>query len=71
MFIVVYFDALALASDFESNGDKLSSSDWCRIRTRVSGNESLADWMPADKPTELRVKMPPVLLFYDLTLTYM
>ena len=39
---------------FESKGDKLSSSAECRIRTqRVSGTESPADWMPADKPTEL------------------
>ena len=44
---------------FESKGDKLSSSAECRIRThRVSGTESPADWMPADKPTELlRIKL--------------
>ena len=38
---------------FESKGDKLSSSAESRIWTRVSGTESPADWMPADKPTEL------------------
>ena len=43
---------------FESKGDKLSSSDECRIRTqRVSGTESPAEWMPTDNPTELsRIK---------------
>ena len=43
---------------FESNGDKLSSSAECRIRNqRVSETQSSADWMPADKPTELsRIK---------------
>ena len=39
---------------FESKGDKLSSSAEGRIRTqRVSDTFSPADWMPADKPTEL------------------
>ena len=39
---------------FESKGDKLSSPYECRIRTqRVSETQSPADWMPADKPTEL------------------
>ena len=39
---------------FESKGDKLSSSAECRIRTQgVSETQSSADWMPADKPTEL------------------
>ena len=44
---------------FKSKGDKLSSSAECRIWTqRVSGTESPADWMPADKPTELsRIKL--------------
>ena len=43
---------------FESKGDKLSSSAESRIRTqRVSDTYSPADWMPADKPTELsRIK---------------
>ena len=43
---------------FESKGDKLSSSAECRIRTqRVCETQSSADWMPADKPTELsRIK---------------
>ena len=44
---------------FESKGDKSSSSAECRIRTqRVSETQSSADWMPADKPTELsRIKL--------------
>ena len=44
---------------FESKGDKLSSSVECRIRThRVSETQFSADWMPADKPTELsRIKL--------------
>ena len=44
---------------FESKRDKLSSSAECRIRTqRVSETQSSADWMPADKPTELsRIKL--------------
>ena len=59
IFFVVNFDALAQASDFHSKGDKLSSSAECRIRThRVSETQSSADWMPADKPTELsRIKL--------------
>ena len=44
---------------FQSKGDKLSSSVEGRIRTqRVSDTYSPADWMPADKPTELsRIKL--------------
>ena len=44
---------------FDSKGDMLSSSAECRIRTqRVSETQSPADWMPADKPTELsRIKL--------------
>ena len=44
---------------FESKGDKLSSSAESRIRTQgVSETQSPADWMPADKPTELsRIKL--------------
>ena len=43
---------------FESKGDKLSSSVKCSVRNRVSATESLADWMSADKPTELsRIKL--------------
>ena len=39
---------------FESKGDNLSSSAESRIRTqRVSETQSSADWMPADKSTEL------------------
>ena len=44
---------------FEPKGDKLSSSAESRIRTqRVSETQSPADWMHADKPTELsRIKL--------------
>ena len=43
---------------FKSEGDELSSSAECRIRFRVFGTESPADWMPTDKPTELsRIKL--------------
>ena len=43
---------------FKSKGDKLCSSAEFRIWTRVFGTESPADWMPADKPTELsRIKL--------------
>ena len=43
---------------FKSKGDELSFSAECRIWTRVFGTESPADWMPADKPTELsRIKL--------------
>ena len=38
---------------FGSTGGNLFSSAECRIRTRVSGTESPADGMPADKPTDL------------------
>ena len=43
---------------FKSPADKLSSSAECRIWTGVSDSKSLADRMPADKPTELsRIKL--------------
>ena len=44
---------------FESKGDNLSSSAESRIRTQgVYETQSSADWMPADKPTELsRIKL--------------
>ena len=44
---------------FESKGDKLSSSAESKIRTeRVSETYSPADWISADKPTELlRIKL--------------
>ena len=43
---------------FKSKGDKLSSSAECRFEPRVSDTKSPADWMPADKPTELsRIKL--------------
>ena len=46
-------------AEFESKENKLSSSAECRIRTQsVSETQSPADWMPADKPTELsRIKL--------------
>ena len=43
---------------FKSKGDKLCSSAECRIGTRVPDTKSPADWMFADKPTELsRIKL--------------
>ena len=52
VFAVVNFDALAQASELK--GDTLFSSAECR----VSETESPADWMPANKPTELsRIKL--------------
>ena len=45
MIVVGNSDALAQASDFRIEGDKLSSSAKCRIGTRFSGIESLsAQW---------------------------
>ena len=34
---------------FQFKVDKLLSSAKCRIRSRVSGTESAADWMPNEK----------------------
>ena len=43
---------------FKSKGDKLCSSAECRIWTRGPRHKSPADWMLADKPTELsRIKL--------------
>ena len=43
---------------FKSKGDKLCSSAECRIWTRGPRTKSPADWMLADKPTELsRIKL--------------
>ena len=43
---------------FKSKGDKLCSSAECRIWTRGPDTKSPADWMLADKPTELsRIKL--------------
>ena len=43
---------------FKSKGDKLCSSAECRIWPRVPDTKSPADWMLADKPTELsRIKL--------------
>ena len=48
LFVVVNVDALAQASDFRIERTQVV------IRTqRVSETQSPADWMPADKPTEL------------------
>ena len=55
LFILMLWHRQAI---FESKGDKLSSSAECRIWTQVSGTKSPADWMLADKPTELsRIKL--------------
>ena len=51
---IVDFNALAQASEFDSKGDKLSSSAECRIWSwEVWDTKSPADWMPTHKPTEL------------------
>ena len=43
---------------FKSKGDKLCSSAECRIWIRAPDTKSPADWMLADKPTELsRIKL--------------
>ena len=56
---------------FESKGDKLSSSAECRIRTqRVSETQSSADWMPADKPTELSRNIHTYIHTYIQTYTH-
>ena len=59
IFVVVISMLWHRQAIFESKGDKLSSSAEGKIRTqRVSDTYSPADWMPADKPTELsRIKL--------------
>ena len=59
IFVVVNFDALAQANDFRIERRQVVFSAECMIRTQgVSETQSLADWMPADKPTELsRIKL--------------
>ena len=59
IFVVVNFDALAQASDFRIERRQVVFLCWKQIRTqRVSDTYSLADWMPAEKPTELsRIKL--------------
>ena len=59
IFVVVNLMLWHRQAIFESKGDKLSSSAECRIRAQgVSETQSSADWMPADKPTELsRIKL--------------
>ena len=59
MFVVVNFDALAQASDI-----RIEKKTSClpllkaRFEPKVSDTYSPADWMPADKPTELsRIKL--------------
>ena len=58
MFVVVKFDALAQASDFQIERRQVVFLCECRIWTRVFGTESPADWMRTDKPTDLsRIKL--------------
>ena len=54
-YLLFDFDsALAQGSDFESKGDKLSSSVECRIRTlEFWDTKSQVDWIPTHKLTEL------------------
>ena len=49
MSVFINFDALAQTSNFRIEMRQVVFLCW----TRVSGTKSLADWMPADKPTEL------------------
>ena len=59
MCVVVNFDALAQASHFRIERRQVVFLGWMQIRTqRVSETESPADWMPADKATELSRTKP-------------
>ena len=52
MFFVFNFDAMAAqASIFGIERRQVIFLCWMRIRTRVSGTKSLADWIPEDKLT--------------------
>ena len=60
MFVVDHFDALAQASDLYSNLKETSCLPLLKagFEPKVSDTYSPADWMPADKPTELsRIKL--------------
>ena len=57
MFVVVNFNALAQTSGFRIERRRLPLLN-AGFKPRVSGTESPADWMPADKLTELpRIKL--------------
>ena len=58
-FVVVNFDDLAQANNFRIERRQVVFLCWMQDSNRmVSGTESPADWMPADKPTELsRIKL--------------
>ena len=59
-YLLFDFDsALAQGSNFDSKGDKVTSSAECRIRTlEVWDTKSPEDWMSTHKPTELsRIKL--------------
>ena len=56
MYIVVNFNAVAQASNIRIGRRQVVFLCW--MRDSVFGTESPADWMPADKPTELsRIKL--------------
>ena len=60
MFVVINFDALAQASDIRIERRQVVFLCWRQDSNpiRVSDTKSPADWMPADKPTELsRIKL--------------
>ena len=59
IFVVVNFDALAQASDFRIERRQVVFLCWEQdSNPGVSETQSPADWMPADKPTELsRIKL--------------
>ena len=58
IFVVVNFDALAQASDFRIERRQVVFLCWKNDSNPESHTYSPADWMPADKPTELsRIKL--------------
>ena len=60
IFVVVNFDVLSQASDFRIGRRQAVFLCWMQIWTQrvVSETQSPADWMPANKPTELsRIKL--------------
>ena len=58
IFVVVNFDALEQASDFRIKRRQLVFLCWMQDSNPDSETQFSADWMPADKPTELlRIKL--------------
>ena len=58
IFVVVNFDALAQASDIQIERRQVVFLCWARFEPGAPDTKSPADWMLADKPTELsRIKL--------------